>query len=500
LRSSALYKKILQDAYEGKDVSKVVDENGAPLVVYHGTKAEFDTFDRNKGNLNDAGWSGEGHYFYGDFNEATQYAWGNSGNIMAEFLNIRTPYYLSDTERNGLVDRNDRDYSIEFSEQLKDDGYDGVYYNGDLRQEWTAFAPEQIKSATGNAGTFSEETGNINFQEEAENQSKPEKLADVVTIDSSVMKDVDGKAIDFDTTKVKPIREWLIKNFVGKIVEIQGNKNIQRYTPDGLKASLKLKRDKNHNKMYGQLSRLIENAVYDKTIDVDARHQGRVAGQQEYHVPARLGNGLYNVTIKLDLPLEGTELSYKDHKIKKIEIDPLLRKRADNQPDFAELGAISKVNVEVLQGIVNPTRLEPDGKGGQILFQDAWHGTPHYIVDGFSTQKIGTGEGAQAYGWGLYAAEDRKVSAGYAERLGEPLVYFLDDKQLDSTDERIDLIYRLFDDGTNITARKDIEEAVTTLKNNRKYSRPPTFPLKDLMKNLPPMKKRRLCLNINLGS
>lgn len=28
--------------------SKVVDENGQPLVVYHGTSEEFDTFDRRK--------------------------------------------------------------------------------------------------------------------------------------------------------------------------------------------------------------------------------------------------------------------------------------------------------------------------------------------------------------------------------------------------------------------------------------------------------------------
>jgi len=42
----------------------------------------------------------------------------------------------------------------------------------------------------------------------------------------------------------------------------------------------------------------------------------------------------------------------------------------------------------------------------------AWHGTPHK-VDKFSTEKIGTGEGAQAYGYGLYFAEDKGVAEGY---------------------------------------------------------------------------------------
>lgn len=46
------------------------------------------------------------------------------------------------------------------------------------------------------------------------------------------------------------------------------------------------------------------------------------------------------------------------------------------------------------------------------LEQAAFHGTPH-SVDKFSLDKIGTGEGAQAYGWGLYYAENENVAEGY---------------------------------------------------------------------------------------
>ncbi len=46
----------------------------------------------------------------------------------------------------------------------------------------------------------------------------------------------------------------------------------------------------------------------------------------------------------------------------------------------------------------------------------AFHGTPHE-VDRFSLDKIGTGEGAQAYGWGLYFAENRRVAEGYQRAL-----------------------------------------------------------------------------------
>jgi hypothetical protein len=48
----------------------------------------------------------------------------------------------------------------------------------------------------------------------------------------------------------------------------------------------------------------------------------------------------------------------------------------------------------------------------------AFHGTPHK-VDRFTTEKIGTGEGAQAYGWGLYFAESEGTAKWYAETLSK---------------------------------------------------------------------------------
>jgi hypothetical protein len=54
----------------------------------------------------------------------------------------------------------------------------------------------------------------------------------------------------------------------------------------------------------------------------------------------------------------------------------------------------------------------------ETLFQAAFHGTPHIIgPEGFSLSKIGTGEGVQAYGWGLYFAENPVVADGYRRAL-----------------------------------------------------------------------------------
>lgn len=50
--------------------------------------------------------------------------------------------------------------------------------------------------------------------------------------------------------------------------------------------------------------------------------------------------------------------------------------------------------------------------------QRAWHGTP-YDFDAFNLSGIGSGEGNQAHGWGLYFAQDREVSEAYKEILGD---------------------------------------------------------------------------------
>ena len=66
--------------------------------------------------------------------------------------------------------------------------------------------------------------------------------------------------------------------------------------------------------------------------------------------------------------------------------------------------------------------------GGNILEQPAYHGSPHKF-EKFDIGKIGSGEGAQAYGYGLYMAENPNVAREYRDRLsggiesigGEPL-------------------------------------------------------------------------------
>ena len=57
-----------------------------------------------------------------------------------------------------------------------------------------------------------------------------------------------------------------------------------------------------------------------------------------------------------------------------------------------------------------------DPSDARILYQSAYHGSPH-IFDRFSLDAIGTGEGAQAYGWGLYFAGRKEIAEHYREVL-----------------------------------------------------------------------------------
>jgi hypothetical protein len=61
---------------------------------------------------------------------------------------------------------------------------------------------------------------------------------------------------------------------------------------------------------------------------------------------------------------------------------------------------------------------------------DAYHGTPHDF-DKFSTQYMGTGEGAQAFGWGMYFTDVKDIAKKYAEKLSKE-TWSYDNKNISS--------------------------------------------------------------------
>ena len=147
--------------------SSITDAQGQPLVVYHGTDADFSSFKAGP------------NYF----TSRMDYSYiRNSDVVMPVYLNIKNPYRPASQHEIESIRSNPERY-----EQLKALGYDGMLWSApgnimkgasgwgnDLPQIVT-FYPNQVKSAIGNAGSFDRASDDIRFkQENAAQTSTPE--------------------------------------------------------------------------------------------------------------------------------------------------------------------------------------------------------------------------------------------------------------------------------------------------------------------------------------
>ena len=133
-------KKLSEAQAEFFKDSKVRDEDGNLLKVYHGTNSDFTVFNRGEKN----GQFGKGIYFAAD----KSYAKENGKKVVNAYLNVENPFTVTDNT-NILTAINEKfpgtDY-FEMTKVLADNGYDGIIYdhweNGKII---VAFEPNQIK-------------------------------------------------------------------------------------------------------------------------------------------------------------------------------------------------------------------------------------------------------------------------------------------------------------------------------------------------------------------
>ena len=167
-----------------ENASKVVDDNGEPLVVYHGTSAEFTTFKKGR----DSGMH------FGTLEQATN---RSSRNIMPVFLNIRNPKRTHD-KMDGQA------FEIKKAKKSK---FDGLIYRNIFEGEgdsYVAFKPNQIKSATDNIGTFDSANDDIRFSIKAVNTAIDE--ADI-EIDAQLKSEANESDKSLEQAKKKYIQE-----------------------------------------------------------------------------------------------------------------------------------------------------------------------------------------------------------------------------------------------------------------------------------------------------
>ena len=103
-------------------------------------------------------------------------------------------------------------------------------------------------------------------------------------------------------------------------------------------------------------------------------------------------------------------------------------------------------------GIRNATEEAVDGARKGIR---AYHGSPHDF-DAFDTSKIGTGEGAQAYGHGLYFAENEGVARSYRDSLAGRMNAEERRAALSGKDHVVSAVRMMRQDGMEKDAVRDI--------------------------------------------
>jgi len=148
--------------------SKVVDANGAPIVVYHGTGADFEVFDTVRSEMERIHGHPSrvmGSFFTNRENVANQYAKTSSGvkrgdaRTVAAFLRVENPkrfelhefYVRYDGFKNNDWKAKERLAKADVA-KFQAEGYDGIIVDGGY--EIIVFSSNQIKSATGNNGNF----------------------------------------------------------------------------------------------------------------------------------------------------------------------------------------------------------------------------------------------------------------------------------------------------------------------------------------------------------
>lgn len=446
--------------------SKVVDENGQPLVVYHGTQSEFDAFKPEREGVTTfigipVKVRRSGIFFAEDKAFAQSFADAGQGQdnkkgarIIAAYLSIKNPLNLGTNaatwrDQQKLisvgVDKKwvedhlgdprttwesfEGDDAAWFVSKLKEAGYDGVYMNeldptevdGNAeRAIWIAFEPTQIKSVD-NRGTFDPKDPRISFA--VARQAAPSKFKAAQALKGR-LKQIDptgrlsvelveridamaeGRASEADgryfrrlieVAESAPDRTWTLNHEI-----IHGLRDLGVIKPAEWKA-------------------LSDRAINDTLVMADGRRVNRLQEIRERYADLGLTEDQMIEEAVADMYADWAQgrveakgfVRAAFERIRAALKAMVARFREAGYTDVADIlegierGYVGARGRQTFQGMRSPA---------QEAFAAAWHGTPHDF-DEFSTDKIGTGEGAQVYGWGLYFAGKKGVADHYRRTL-----------------------------------------------------------------------------------
>jgi hypothetical protein len=538
-----------------EESSKVVDSNGMPLVVYHGTNAEFTVFDTSeegvlgrKGNIWDAEYPEGYTFFTSSYKDAKYYG----QNILSSFLNLLYIEKRKVKKGESLVKPfDDEGLAFEGDAMVTD----GVNYIVGTTDDYA------IKSATDNIGTFSNETNDIRFQILGERGAQSLDQAEEVTFRmNNLLIAKDMEKVEKTPKEIRLATGWErgadslwryeIEEVVVKDVEVELNKEysfLDIVEADTLKKAypqikdLKIIINDKNRTLFDRVgnkieisSKYITNSLFPSSKSATnieemfgARlfrlRQGnnRVLSHEATHY-IQLQEGFHRggstaaLFTEADI-LSGVEETDSDA-VRFDKYTKLIEKKEDYTGSNRKIidalerfykgdgsvptevykrlaGEVEARNVEDRLNMAPKQRrqtllqeTEDVAREDQIFLRDgmgeamhtppakeieeqlintlkknglstnvvllntneinkklqelgvdaetrkqvlAWHGSPHSF-DRFTTEKMGTREGAQAFGWGLYFTDLESIAKNYAEKLAKSkMTIITDGKEID---------------------------------------------------------------------
>lgn len=198
--------------------SKIVDEQGRPLVVYHGSRSadaltEF-VVSQNEPSDTRLKRTKDGAYFTRNPDKAAVYA-GQDGSTYPVYLKISNPKMIADAFGSVEVD----------AAQLRAEGFDGLWNpKGFPSDEIVAIDKNQIKSAVANSGGFSPKSDNILYQSDARPSSPiPRAVAESAGIDNAYS--------IAESEKFEYIRDLKVR-IQKAVLDAAGSTNLEAMTQD----------------------------------------------------------------------------------------------------------------------------------------------------------------------------------------------------------------------------------------------------------------------------
>lgn len=182
------------------------------------------------------------------------------------------------------------------------------------------------------------------------------------------------------------------------------------------------------NRVASNFKDIIENAVLIESVantkiksangNKKQMHRNNQAYYHRLYVPVELKGNIYILRIVAEennnkVGIDPKDIDLYDYFIDKKRTPAQIASLPNGKATYNKAGVPVTLSIkEMLTGVKDSDK--------NNYYQAAWHGSPHDF-DTFDLGAIGTGEGNQAHGWGLYFAKKKSVSRNYQKELSKRL-------------------------------------------------------------------------------